>query len=266
MRQWGVKRDPHVSSSRSPPLNRSPVFPPPPSMRSQADHDDARFPAPHPQQPPPPSQRSPPPPHHHQARARSPTPSPPSFVSSSAARRASFVSGPPPTASLQAAAAAAARADLHPDAASIALKKDTGDTRNRLRSLSEASSDRRTRSHPGHRLHCRLNQDYLQHPDLKAINVTPPTKNALPDSSTTTVKPNTNATVVPNGAPSQTLPQIVFTVGQSGSTALISLADHTGNASLLDADGPPRLHAPSAPSSGINTSAVAHQDVTGKGL
>ncbi|CAD6924073.1 unnamed protein product [Tilletia controversa] len=104
------------------------------------------------------------------------------------------------------------------------------------------------------------------HPDLKAINVTPPTKNALPDSSTTTVKPNTNATVVPNGAPSQTLPHIVFTVGQSGSTALISLADHTGNASLLDADGPPRLHAPSAPSSGINTSAVAHQDVTGKGL
>ncbi|KAE8193393.1 hypothetical protein CF336_g4010, partial [Tilletia laevis] len=158
------------------------------------------------------------------------------FVSSSAARRASFVSGPPPTASLQAAAAAAARADLHPDAAS------------------------------SHRLHCRLNQDYLQHPDLKAINVTPPTKNALPDSSTTTVKPNTNATVVPNGAPSQTLPQIVFTVGQSGSTALISLADHTGNASLLDADGPPRLHAPSVPSSGINTSAVAHQDVTGKGL
>ncbi|KAE8258366.1 hypothetical protein A4X03_0g4407, partial [Tilletia caries] len=75
-----------------------------------------------------------------------------------------------------------------------------------------------------------------------------------------------NATVVPNGAPSQTLPQIVFTVGQSGSTALISLADHTGNASLLDADGPPRLHAPSVPSSGINTSAVAHQDVTGKGL
>ncbi|CAD6933974.1 unnamed protein product, partial [Tilletia caries] len=145
-------------------------------------------------------------------------------------------------------------------------KKDTGDTRNWLRSLSEASSDRRTRSHPGHRLHCRLNQDYLQHPDLKAINVTPPTKNALPDSSTTTVKPNTNATVVPNGAPSQTLPHIVFTVGQSGSTALISLADHTGNASLLDADGPPRLHAPSAPSSGINTSAVAHQDVTGKGL
>ncbi|CAD6899969.1 unnamed protein product, partial [Tilletia laevis] len=118
MRQWGVKRDPHASSSRSPPLNRSPVFPPPPSMRSQADHDDARFPAPHPQQQPPPSQRSPPPPHHHQARARSPTPSPPSFVSSSAARRASFVSGPPPTASLQAAAAAAARADLHPDAAS----------------------------------------------------------------------------------------------------------------------------------------------------
>ncbi|CAD6891225.1 unnamed protein product [Tilletia laevis] len=77
------------------------------------------------------------------------------------------------------------------------------------------------------------------HPDLKAINVTDPTKNALPDSPTTTVKLNTNATVVPNGAPSQTLPHIVSTVGQSGSTALISLADRT---------------------------VVVHQDVTGKGL
>ncbi|KAE8180613.1 hypothetical protein CF328_g9108 [Tilletia controversa] len=86
----------------------------------------------------------------------------------------------------------------------FAFKKDTGDTR-------ESATI-----------------TLCSHPDLKAINVTDPTKNALPDSPTTTVKLNTNATVVPNGAPSQTLPHIVSTVGQSGSTALISLADRVG--------------------------------------
>ncbi|CAD6886748.1 unnamed protein product [Tilletia laevis] len=73
--------------------------------------------------------------------------------------------------------------------------------------------------------------------NFKAINATPATKNALPDGFTTTAKLNTNAIVVPNGAPSKTLPDIVFTAGKSGSTALISLADVAGNASLLDADG-----------------------------
>ncbi|KAE8210355.1 hypothetical protein CF327_g5766 [Tilletia walkeri] len=70
-----------------------------------------------------------------------------------------------------------------------------------------------------------------------AINATPAKKNALPNGFKTIAKLNTTPLVVPKGAPANTLPDITFTAGKSGSTALISLGDVAGNASLRDADG-----------------------------
>ncbi|KAK0548480.1 hypothetical protein OC845_003557 [Tilletia horrida] len=73
--------------------------------------------------------------------------------------------------------------------------------------------------------------------NFKAKNATPATKNALPNGFKTTAKLNTEPLVVPSGAPTNTLPDITFTAGEAGSTALISLGDVAGSATLLDSDG-----------------------------
>ncbi|KAK0548482.1 hypothetical protein OC845_003559 [Tilletia horrida] len=73
--------------------------------------------------------------------------------------------------------------------------------------------------------------------NFKAKNATPATKNALAKPFTATAPLTTAALVVPAGAPTNTLPDITFTAGASGSTALISLGDVAGSATLLDSDG-----------------------------
>ncbi|KAK0536617.1 hypothetical protein OC835_001967 [Tilletia horrida] len=75
--------------------------------------------------------------------------------------------------------------------------------------------------------------------NLVASNATPATQNIIPDGGITIsnipVKSGAVATVPPT-APQTTLPDINFTAGKSGSTALLSIADAAGNASLRDAD------------------------------
>ncbi|KAK0568733.1 hypothetical protein OC861_001661 [Tilletia horrida] len=73
--------------------------------------------------------------------------------------------------------------------------------------------------------------------NFKAKNATPATKNALAKPFTATAPLTTAALVVPAGAPTNTLPDITFTAGASGSTALISLGDVAGSATLVDSDG-----------------------------
>ncbi|KAK0548483.1 hypothetical protein OC861_001662 [Tilletia horrida] len=73
--------------------------------------------------------------------------------------------------------------------------------------------------------------------NFKAKNASPATKNALATPFSATAKLNTQPLVVPEGAPSNTLPDITFTAGESGSTALISLGNVVGSATLLDSDG-----------------------------
>ncbi|KAK0548042.1 hypothetical protein OC861_005101 [Tilletia horrida] len=70
-----------------------------------------------------------------------------------------------------------------------------------------------------------------------AVNASPATQNVLPNGFTATASLNTQPLVVPQGAPTNTLPDITFTAGASGSTALISLGDVAGDATLVDADG-----------------------------
>ncbi|KAK0536824.1 hypothetical protein OC834_000964 [Tilletia horrida] len=74
---------------------------------------------------------------------------------------------------------------------------------------------------------------------INASGATPSSKNIIPDGGIEVkdvpIKANAVATV-PTGAPSQTLPDITFTAGQSGTTAYLSLGGAAGNASLRDSD------------------------------
>ncbi|KAK0544733.1 hypothetical protein OC861_001639 [Tilletia horrida] len=75
--------------------------------------------------------------------------------------------------------------------------------------------------------------------NVAATNATPEKQNIIPDGgyTVTNVPVKAGAVVtIPPDAPGSTLPDAVFTAGQSGSTALLSLADAAGNASLRDAD------------------------------
>ncbi|CAD6890391.1 unnamed protein product [Tilletia controversa] len=75
--------------------------------------------------------------------------------------------------------------------------------------------------------------------NLVASNASPATQNIIPAGgiSVSNVAIAAGAVaVIPPGAPQQTLPDINFTAGESGSTALISIGDAAGNASLRDSD------------------------------
>ncbi|KAE8270672.1 hypothetical protein A4X09_0g1656 [Tilletia walkeri] len=75
--------------------------------------------------------------------------------------------------------------------------------------------------------------------NLVASNATPAKQNILPAGGITVnnlpIKAGAVA-VIPPTAPQTTLPDINFTAGKSGSTALISIADAAGSASLRDVD------------------------------
>ncbi|KAL9936031.1 hypothetical protein V8E36_004873 [Tilletia maclaganii] len=76
--------------------------------------------------------------------------------------------------------------------------------------------------------------------NIKATNASPAVQNIIPEGGVVIenipVKGGAVATVPPT-APQQTLPDITFTAGASGSTALLSIADAAGSASLKSKDG-----------------------------
>ncbi|KAL9936138.1 hypothetical protein V8E36_004980 [Tilletia maclaganii] len=76
--------------------------------------------------------------------------------------------------------------------------------------------------------------------NILAKNATPSKKNVIPSGGITIkgVPLKAGAVItVPKGAPTNTLPDITFTAGESGTTALLSLGSTTGSASLIQPDG-----------------------------
>ncbi|CAD6890945.1 unnamed protein product [Tilletia controversa] len=75
--------------------------------------------------------------------------------------------------------------------------------------------------------------------NIAAQNASPSIQNIIPSGGITVnnvpVQGGAVATIPPT-APQTTLPDVVFTAGASGSTALLSIADAAGNASLRDSD------------------------------